>query len=50
MGGLVDLLDGSVMMVLRIGYGTAYMTYLETCLGVSVHLVPGVGGLCVSLS
>lgn len=43
MGGVVDLLDGLLMMSLRIGHGVVYMTLLETCPGLPVHLVLGVG-------
>ena len=44
---MVDLLDGSLMMSLRIGYGMLYMTLSERYFGDPVHLVPGVGGFCV---
>ena len=49
MGGVVDLLDGLLLMSLRTGYGMAYMTPLETYYGFPVHLVHGVGCLCMSL-
>lgn len=43
MGGVLDLLDGLLLMVLRIGHGVVFINRLETCLGFSVRLGPGVG-------
>lgn len=42
MSGVVDLLDGLLLMSLRVGHGMVYMTPLETCSDFPLHLVPGV--------
>ena len=43
MDEVVDLLDGLLLMSLRIGHGRVYVTPSESCLGVPIHLITGFG-------